>query len=204
MLNKLWGVTYFMETGPTSDASQYVSILNGQGWPSVTSSTVIALNVVSCLVSGGFVSLAKGAFDYIVDGRSTVRPLGITVAGVAVFWPELTTWLNPQCVSFQVAVDAAWQDTVFVRLGVDSPVLGNIATPEVTLGSTVWLASLGLGVEVTSHFEGVPFLEGSVEYRFSDVLSAGISGFYGQGNTMRELREYPGGPGAQGYVRARL
>jgi hypothetical protein len=204
VLNKLWGVTYFLETGPTSDAGNYMGILNGQGWSSVTRDSVISLNVVSFLLSGGFLSLAKGAFDYVVDARSTVRPLGISIDGVRVFWPELTTWLNPQCVSLQVSVDAAWQDRAFVRLGVDSPVLGNIGTPEVTIGATVWLARLGLGMELTSHFQGVPFLKGSMEYRFSDVLSAGIEGFYGQRNTMRELREYPEGPGAVGYLKARL
>ena len=204
VLNKLWGIPYFLETGPTSDAATYMSTLNGQGWSSVTGNAVIALNTVSCLFSGGFLSLARGVLGYIVDAHSTVRPLAIDLAGMTVFWPELTTWLNPRCVSFQVSMQAAWQETAFVRLGVDAPVLGNIGTPECTVGGTVWLARLGLGVELTSHFQGVPFLKGSMEYRFSDVFSAGVEGFYGQGNTMRELREYPGGPGARGYLKTRL
>ena len=204
VLNKLWGVPYFLETGPTSDAANYMSTLNSQGWSPVTGSAVIALNAVSCVLSGGFLSLAKGVFAYIVDGRSTVRPLSIGAGGMTVFWPELTTWLNPTCVSLQVSVDAAWQDTAFVRLGVDSPVLGNSGTPEVTVGGTVWLAGLGLGMELTSHFQGVPFLKGNMEYRFNDLLSAGVEGFYGQGNTMRELREYPNGPGASGSLKIRF
>jgi hypothetical protein len=204
VLNKLWGITYFMETGPTSDAETYLGILNSEGYSAATRDAVIFLSTASCLLSGGFLSLARGAWDYIVDARSTVEPLGITVGDVRLFWPEVTTWLNPRCVSLQASMDAAWRRTVLVRCAVDAPVLGDLTTPEVTVGSTVWLSRLGLGMEVTTHFDGFPFLKGRAELRLSDALSAGVEGFYGQGTTMRELREYPSGPGLTGFLQARL
>ena len=53
---------------------------------------------------------------------------------------------------------------------------------------------LRLGTELTSHFVGFSFLEGSAEFDLSEVLSVGGEGCYGQRNTMRELREYPALP----------
>jgi hypothetical protein len=204
VLNKLWGITYFMETGPTSDAETYLGVLTSEGYFSATRDAVIFLSTASFLLSGGFLSLTRGAWDYIVDARTTVEPLGITVGDMKLFWPEVTTWLNPRCISLQASVDAAWRRTVRVRCAVDTPVVGDLTTPEVTVGGTVWLSRLGLGMEVTSHFDGFPFLKGRAEIRLSDGFSAGVEGFYGQGATMRELREYPSGPGASVFLQARF
>ena len=54
-----------------------------------------------------------------------MKPLGVRIGEVGVFWPELTTWLNPDNVSLLVMVDAVWKDIVFMRVGIDSPILGN-------------------------------------------------------------------------------
>ena len=203
VLNKAWGIGYFMEAGPTSDAAFYMSLLRGQGYDAVTRDSVIALNAASWLLSGGMLSLAMGAIDYIAGLRSAVRPLGISIGDTSLYWPELTTWLNPQNVSLLVLVNAAWREIFLARLGIEVPVLGNTGVnPEVTIGATVWISSVGLGLDVTSQFDGFPFLKGRAEIRLSDMFSAGIEGFYGERTTMREVREYPSGPGMAAFLTA--
>ncbi len=44
MLNKLWGISYFVETGSTSDASNYVNLLNERGYSMVIRRNAIYLN----------------------------------------------------------------------------------------------------------------------------------------------------------------
>lgn len=205
MLNKLWGITYFLETGPTSDAANYVNLLNEQGYSTVTRENVIYLSAASCLLSGGFLSLLRGTYDFIVEGDSMVKPLGLRIGEVGVFWPELTTWLNSDNVSLLVSVDAAWRDIVFMRAEIDWPILGNTSmNPELTVGAKVKIRWLRLGLEVTSHFVRLPFFVGSAELDLGDTFSVELEGFYGERNTMRELREYPLGPGAVGFVKARF
>jgi hypothetical protein len=203
VLNKTWGIGYFMETGLTSDAANYMTLLRGQGYDSVTRDSVIALTAATCLLSGGMLSLAMGGIDYIACSRSAIRPLGISIGDTSLYWPELTTWLNPQNVSLRVLVNAAWREIFFARLGIEAPVLGNTGVnPEVTIGVTIWISSVGLGMDVTSQFDGFPFLKGRAELRLSGMFSAGIEGFYGEGTTMSEVREYPLGPGASVFLTA--
>jgi hypothetical protein len=205
LLNKLWGITYFLETGPYTDAGTYVSLLNDQGFAGVTRNAVIFLTAVSCASSGSFLALMKGTYDFLADGTSRVEPLGLKIGDVTVFWPELTTWLNPDNVSLSASVDAAVSDFLLLRAGVDLPVLGNTsANPELTFGTTVKMAALSLGAELTSNFAGWPFLTGGVELPLGNAFSVGIEGFIGGRTTMRELREYPLGPGISGFLRARL
>lgn len=205
LLNKLWGISYFLETGPYSDAVAYVSLLNDQGYASVTRSAVIFLTAVSCASSGGFLALMKGTYDFLADGTSRVEPLGLKIGDVTVFWPELTTWLNPDNVSLSASVDAAVSDFLLLRAVMDLPVLGNTnANPELTFGTTVKIATLSLGAELTSNFTGWPFLMGGVELPLGNTFSVGIEGFIGGRMTMRELREYPLGPGMSSFLRARL
>jgi hypothetical protein len=147
----------------------------------------------------------KGTYDFIVEGDPMVKPLVLRIGEVSVFWPELTTWLNPDNVSLLVSVDAAWRDIVFMRAGLDSPVLGNTSVnPELTLAMRVKIRRLSLGAELTSHFVSLPFLKGSTEFDLSDIFSVGVEAYYGERNTMRERREYPLGPGAVGFVKAKL
>ena len=205
LLNKLWGINYFLQTGPTSDAANYMALLSLQGYAGVTSENIIRLQVASCLLSGGFISLVRGTYDFIFEGSSTVDPLGLRIGEVSVFWPEMTTWLNSDNVSLGITVDAAWEDVVLIRAGIDSPILGNTAViPELTLGGKVRIQKLSLGLEVTSHFVNLPLFIASAEYDLSDMFSAGVEAHYGERNTMRELREYPLGPGAVGFVKVRL
>jgi hypothetical protein len=205
VLNKLWGINYFLVTGPSSDAADYMDLLSAQGYNTVTAANVIALSAASCLLSGGFVSLMRGTLDYIVQGDSTVEPLGLRLGEVRVFWPELTTWLNPDNVSVLVMVDASWRDTLSLRAGLDTPVLGNTGEiPELTLGVGVRFQMVSLGMEITTHFTGLPFFLGNVEVDLTDVFSLGIEAYYGQRTTMREPREFPLGPGVFGFVKAKL
>jgi len=205
LLNKLWGINYFLETGPTSDAGNYVNLLNEQGYSKVARGNIIFLHAASCLLSSGFLSLTRGTYDFIVEGESMVKPLGLRIGEVSVFWPELTTWLNSDNVSLLVSVDASWQNIVFMRAGIDSPILGGIdVNPELTFGVGVKIHSLSLGMEFTSHFVKLPFFIGSAELDLSDMFSVGVEGFYGERNTMRELREYPHGPGAVGFIEVKL
>ncbi len=53
LLNKLWGITYFLETGPTSDAANYMDLVKEQGYSGVTANGAIFLNTACCLLSGG-------------------------------------------------------------------------------------------------------------------------------------------------------
>jgi hypothetical protein len=205
LLNKSWGINYFLVTGPTSDAENYVHLLNAQGNGAVTSSNVIFLETASCLFSGGFLSLVKGTFDYIIEGESTVDPLGLKIGDITVLWPELTTWLNPDNVSVRILTEAAWKDIVFVQLGVESPILAGVdRVPELTLGARLRVQQLSVGMEAASRFVKVPFFIGTLEIELNEVFSLGIEGHYGEGNTMRERREYPLGPGAVGFLKARL
>lgn len=205
LLNKLWGITYFLETGPYTDAGTYVSLLNDQGFAGVTRNAVIFLTAVSCASSGSFLALMKGTYDFLADGTSRVEPLGLKIGDVTVFWPELTTWLNPDNVSLSASVDAAVSDFLLLRAVMDLPVLGNTnANPELTFGTTVKIATLSLGAELTSNFTGWPFLMGGVELPLGNTFSVGIEGFIGGRTTMRELREYPLGPGMSSFLRARL
>ncbi|HVP18936.1 MAG TPA: hypothetical protein VMU36_08050 [Spirochaetia bacterium] len=202
LLNKLWGVSYFLETGPHSDGANYVDLLIKQGHNTVSSRSVVSLNAVSCLLSGGFLALARGTYDFIAEGTSAVKPLGLRIGEVTLCWPELTTWLNPDNVSLLVSADAAWKNIAFFRFGIDSPLLGNTsANPELTFGVKVKIQRLRVGTEITSHFTGLPFFLGSAELLLADIFSIGIEGFYGERHTMRELREYPLGPGAAGFVK---
>ncbi len=59
-------------------------------------------------------------------------------------------------------------------------------------------------MELTSHFVMVPFVAASLEVDLDDGISIGLEGHYGEGSTMRELREHPLGPGASGFIRAAL
>jgi hypothetical protein len=205
LLNKLWGIGYLQETGPTSDAGDFVSALNAQGYSAVTRGTILSLHAMSFFLSGGFLGLMRGTYDFVFQGESTVKPLGLTVGDMRIFWPELTTWLNPDNVSLQISADAAWRDGVFVQAGIDTPILGNTSSnPEVTFGVTVKIPWLSLGTELTSHFSRFPFLKGSLELDLGETFSIGVEGYYGEGNTMRERREYPLGPGAVGFVMLRF
>jgi hypothetical protein len=205
VLNKLWGINYCMTTGPTSDAANYVDLLNQQGYGNVTSSNVIFLNAASCVLSGGFLSLMKGSWNFIVEGELMVKPLALRIGELSMFWPEFTTWLNSDCVSLLVSLGSAWRDTVFLDAGIDSPILGNTsANPELTFGVKLKILRLILAMELTSRFERLPFFIGSTEFILSDVFSAGIEGHYGERNTMREVREYPLGPGATCFFNAKL
>ena len=204
LLNKLWGIGYFLETGPTSDAGQYVGLLNQQGFPAVTREAVIGLHAASCLVSGGFLGLLAGARNFIVNSDAAVKPLGLRVGDATVYWPEATTWLNPDSVSVLVSTHVAWSGLLRSWAGIDLPVLGNTGSPEITVGSGCSVGIMIFGAELTTRSLGFPFLKGSVEVRVGGRCSMGIEGFYGEGNTMRELREYPAGPGAAAFLRARL
>ncbi len=205
LLNKVWGIRYFLDTGPTSDAQNYMALLQEQGGSTVTQRNVIALQTASWLVSGGFLSLARGAWQYIADGEARVRPLELGVGPARVFWPEVTTWLNAQNVSVQVTVDAAWGSDLFLRAGVDAPVLSAVAVnPEVTVAGAVKIQVVRLRLELTSSFSGFPFLLGSADVAVSPQFSVGLEGYYGKGNTMREAREHPLGPGATVFLKAAL
>jgi hypothetical protein len=203
LLNKLWGIRYFLDTGPTSDAANYMDLLAAQGYTTVTQRNVIALHAASCLLSGGFLSLARGTWRFIMDGSSAVEPLGLSIGPVRVLWPEVTTWLNPQCVSLQCSVDALWGEDLRLLAGVDAPVLGNTTTPsEVTVGAGVRIRPVRLGAELTTSFSGTPFLLGTAEVALGERFSVGIEGFYGRGTTRREAREHPLGPGASAVLKA--
>ncbi len=205
LLNKLWGISYFLETGPTSDAANYMTLLQAQGASTVTQSTVIALQAASCLLSGGFLSLARGAWVYVWDGDARVQPLALAMGPWQVFWPEATTWLNADNVSVQVTLDAAWDQRVLLRAGADVPVLSaGAAGSEVTLGAAYRIEAARLGVEVTTGFSGVPFLLGTAEFSNARGFAVGLEGYYGNGDTMREAREHPLGPGGSVFVRAAL
>jgi hypothetical protein len=205
LLNKLWGIGYVQQTGPTSDAGNYVIELNAQGYYAVTKANIISLHVLSFFLSGGFLGLVRGTYDFVFSGESTVTPLGLSIGDVSVFWPELTTWLNSDNVSFLVSLDAAWRNTVMLRAGMDTPVLGNTsANPELTFGVTAKIQRVTLAMEITSRFVGVPLCIGSIEVALSDVSSLRLEGHYEEGNTMRERREYPLGPGVAGVIMFRL
>jgi hypothetical protein len=204
VLNKIWGINYFLVTGPDSDAANYMELLAEQGY-ATGARNVIALNAASCLLSGGFLSLMKGAYDFIFKGESIVRPLELRIGEMGVFWPEITTWLNSDNVSLQASVDAGWKDIVLMRAGLDVPILGATSlNPELTIGGGTRIRRLSTWLELTSRFVGLPFFKGSVEYDLSDALSLGVEAFYGQRTTMRELREYPLGPGANAFVTVRF
>jgi hypothetical protein len=205
VLNKLWGVSYFLETGPTSDAGTYLDLLGQQGWAGITREEVIALHAASCLASGGFLGLVGGAFNFVNDGRTTVMAPQLRLGEAAVFWPEVTTWLNPDNVSVLVSTQITWSGFLATRAGIELPVLGNTASaPEVTLGSELMFGGVSFGMEVTSHSIAFPFLKGAAQVRAGGSCWIGIEGFYGQGNTQRERREYPAGPGGSLFLRARL
>jgi hypothetical protein len=204
-LNKLWGINYLLQTGSTSDAANYLSLLNTQGHGTVTKENIIALHAASCLLSGGCLSLVRGTYIFIAEGDPRVRPLRLRIGEVEVFWPELTTWLNSENVSLLVSVDAAWRDLVFIRAGIDSPILGDVsAPPEFTFGVGVKINTLSLEMELTSRFARLPFFKGTTELHLSDTFSIGVEGFYGERNTMREIREYSLGPGAASFAKIRL
>jgi hypothetical protein len=205
LLNKLWGVSYFLETGPMSDGSNYLDLLSLQGYGTVTRTELVVLNAAACMLSGGFLGLVKGTYDHIVEGVSTVTPLGLTTGDLSVQWPELTAWLNPDNVSLSVSVDGSWQRNVVVRAMVDSAVAGKTGViPEVTLAAKVKIRRMSVGMELTSHFVMFPFVAASLEVDLNDGISIGLEGHYGEGGTMRELREHPLGPGASGFIRAAL
>jgi hypothetical protein len=205
MLNKLWGIGYVQQTGPTSDAGNYISELNAQGYIDVTRASIMSLHLLSFFLSGGFLGLVRGTYNFVFRGESDVTPLGLEIGHVSVFWPELTTWLNPDNVSFQVSVDAAWRNTILLRAGMDTPVFGNTAAgSEVTFGVAAKIQPVTVALEFTSRFAGVPLCIGRLDVALSDLLSLGVEGHYGEGNTMRERREYPLGPGAAGVVTIRL
>jgi len=164
----------------------------------------MGLHAGSCLVSGGFVCLLAGAFGFIVNADTAVAPLGLRIGEATVYWPEATTWLNPDNVSVLVSTEVAWSSLFRSWAGIDLPVLGNTGSPELTVGSACRLGILMVGAELTARSLAFPFLKGSAEVRVGGRCSIGIEGFYGQGNTMRELREYPAGPGAAVFLRARL
>jgi hypothetical protein len=175
------------------------------GFRTATTTNVIMLSAASCLLSGGFLSLARGTYQYVAEGDLQVQPLSVGIGEVTVFWPKLTTWLNSDNVSLLVSIDAAWKDSIFMRAGLDTPILGgNNPSPELTLGARVKIQRLSVGMEATSRFVKLPFFLGSMELELTDMFSAGVEGFYGEGNTMREMREYPLGSGAMGYLKARL
>ena len=50
----------------------------------------------------------------------------------------------------------------------------------------------------------MPFFLAGTELDLNDTFTLGIEGYYGERNTMRELREYPLGPGATCFLRARF
>ena len=205
LLNKLWGIPYFRETGPDSDAAAYMDLVAEQGYHSVTAARVIGLSAASCVLSGGFLSLAGATWRYIADADAAATPLGLTLGPVRILWPEMTAWLNPDNVSVDATVDAAWGTDVLLRAGADVPALGNVAaSPELTIGATVRIRPVRLGMELTSNGRGVPFLQGSAEIAVGERVSVGVEGFYGQGTTMREAREHPLGPGANAFLRTAL
>jgi len=192
-----------MDTGPTSDGSNYVGLLNQQGYLSVTTTNIILMDAASCMLSGGFLVLLGGTLGYLALGDAAVSPLELDAGDVRVFWPEVTTWLNTDNVSVSVLAEGAWRRVAFFRVGVDTPVLGNTQAPaELTVGARAKIQALSVGLELTTRFENVPFILGSVGIDLGNGVSFGLEGHYGQGNTMRELREYPLGPGATAFVRA--
>jgi hypothetical protein len=165
LLNKLWGIGYLTETGPTSDAGQYVSLLNQQGFPAVTREALVGLHAASCLVSGGFLGLLAGACNFIVNADAAVKPLGLRVGDATVYWPEATTWLNPDSVSVLVSTHVAWSGLVRSWAGIDLPVLGNTGGPEITIGAGCSVGIMGFSAELTARSLSFPFLKGSVEVR---------------------------------------
>ncbi|HET6451266.1 MAG TPA: hypothetical protein VFI08_08140 [Spirochaetia bacterium] len=205
VLNKLWGVHYFMVTGITSDATTYMDAVAQQGYRSVTQTNVIALNAVSGALSGGFLALAAGTWGYVVDGSTAVAPLGATLGPVRLLWPEVTPWLNADNVSVDVTMDAQWEDSLTLRVGADVPALGNTgARAEVTVGARAGVRPVTVGLELTSNGNGFPFLQASAEAALGGRVSIGLNGFYGKGTTMREAREHPRGPGLDAYLKAAL
>jgi hypothetical protein len=205
MLNKVWGINYFLVSGSTSDSENYMIQVNGQGHGRLDRETIIGLHAASLLLSGGFLSLAKGTWEYIFLGESSLTPLQVPVGDLRLFWPEVTTWLNPDNVSLQVMFSAAWKDFLSVRAGLDTAVLGQTAAnPEATLGVEAAAGRFTIGAEVTTRFARLPFMLASLRFSASNSVSLGIEGYYGEKNTMRELREFPLGPGAVGYVKVRL
>jgi hypothetical protein len=83
--------------------------------------------------------------------------------------------------------------------------MGNTAAnPELTCAVRVLVQRLSLGLEATTSFSSFPFFLGLTELALNDTFSVGLEGYYGQQGTMRERREYPLGPGAAGFVKARL
>ena len=203
LLNKLWGVGYFLETGPTADAGEYLEDLAVQGL-AVRAQEVIALQVVSLAASGGFLSLVRGVVDFAADARTRVRPLALDLGGARVFWPEVTAWLNPDNVSVLVSARVRWNASLSTWAGVDAPALGAAGAPDLTLGAVMTLGILRAQGEITDRAFGFPFVRGGVELDVNGEASVGVEGFYGQGATMRELREYPAGPGVSAVLRARL
>ncbi|HUI69789.1 MAG TPA: hypothetical protein VL354_04660 [Spirochaetia bacterium] len=205
LLNKLWGINYFMVTGSTSDAQNYMGFLQAQGASTVTQQNVIRLQAASCLLSGGFLSLARGVWLYIADGNPKVQPLELDIEPARVFWPEITTWLNGGSVSVQTTVDVAWDENLFFLAGVDVPVLTTSqAAAEVTIGATVRIQVILVAAELTTNFAGMPFLLGNAQVAMDPRFSVGLQGYYGAGATMREVREYPLGPGVTAFIRAAL
>jgi hypothetical protein len=105
-------------------------------------------------------------------------------------------------VSFLAWVDMAVGSHVFLATGIESPVLGNMnGYPELTFDTSDRLGAMALGAGLTSRLVGVPFVYGSAEVVLRDSFSLGVEGHYGQGNTLREWREHPLGPGAQVFAK---
>jgi len=205
MINKLWGISYFSLKGPDSDARNYVSSLNILGYRRINQQDVIYMNVASFLLSGGTISLMKGAFTYISEDNASVAPVGITLDNIEVCWPEFTTYLNSDNVSANVFVDTVVGNNTYLRIGGEKAIMGKTrANWEFTLGIECAVGDFIPGLETTSNFKGFPFIKGSLSYKFTEHLLLGAEAFYGKGHTLREVREFPAGSGEAVFVKVKI
>lgn len=205
LMNKIWGVQYFLSGGKYSDGSHYVDLLNQQGDSRVNRRHVVYLEAASTLFSGGTAALLKGTFDYISYGETEVKPLGLSFDSITVFWPELTPWLNNDNVSLYVMDDIRFGRRNFFRAGVDIPLLGNRnRVTEITAGVMRQIWRFIPRIETTWQFKGLPFVKAGTDFEFTGDLSCAFDFFYGRKNTMREVREYPSGPGASASLKYKI
>lgn len=201
--NKLWGINYFLDTGPYSDAARYLDLLEQEGFGSISARSVVFLHSASLVLSGGFLALAAAQYEFLASGRSSVVPLALELQRVTFYWPEMTTWLNPDNISLELSEYAAIGDHVLLGVAIDQPTLGNLSQPtEFTVEPALTLAPVRIGLGTTFDFSGVPFLLGRCELLMGRHFLIGIEGHWGRGDTMRELREFPLGSGVRLYSTA--
>lgn len=192
LINKVFNPVYFIlddEIG--GDPSDYVKALRNQGI-FTSKGEIQTYNLASLFLSNGFWTSVRGLPSYF-EAENDIKPLSWLLPSSPywkhgeVYWPEFSTYLNGEGVSFAANFHGRFDDSL-IHIAFEANVIGKNKGTDVTVGLEQKFNSFSLAPELTLNTQGGYFAKLNASFEINDNIGFEATVFTGDGNSLKGKR----------------